>query len=147
MLAAVRSATVGMPVTSTAVAPFAEGTWLFSHNGIVRGWPDSALLWALVRHRLRQGDAPATALVETVHTVAATAPGSRLNLLLTDGSAVWATTWTHALSVRAAAGAVTVSSEPTDDGPGWTPVPDRHLVVAGPDRCDIRPLDAAARAA
>ena len=39
VLAAVRSATPGMPVTSTAAAPFAEGRWLFSHNGVVRGWP------------------------------------------------------------------------------------------------------------
>ncbi len=35
VLAAVRSATVGMPVTETAAAPFAEGRWLFSHNGVV----------------------------------------------------------------------------------------------------------------
>ncbi|MBA3528860.1 MAG: class II glutamine amidotransferase, partial [Propionibacteriaceae bacterium] len=84
VLAAVRSATVGMPVTETAVAPFAEGRWLFSHNGLVTGWPDSvealaaelptrylmtleapidsALLWALVRHRLRGGASPAAAL-------------------------------------------------------------------------------------
>ncbi|MBM0239904.1 class II glutamine amidotransferase, partial [Micromonospora sp. ATA32] len=41
VLAAVRSATVGMPVLHTAAAPFAEGRWLFSHNGVVRGWPDS----------------------------------------------------------------------------------------------------------
>ena len=32
LLAAVRSATVGMPVTETAAAPFAEGRWLFDHN-------------------------------------------------------------------------------------------------------------------
>jgi glutamine amidotransferase len=170
VLAAVRSATAGMPVTTTGAAPCAGGQWLFSHNGVVRGWPesvtgiaaalpvrdlltldaptDAALLWALVRHRLRQGDDPGVALAETVLTVAAAAaPGSRLNLLLTDGTAIWATTWTHALSVRAAPGAVTVASEPTDAGPGWVPVPDRHLVVATPDRCDVRPLDAAVRAA
>jgi gamma-glutamyl hercynylcysteine S-oxide hydrolase len=41
MLAAVRSATVGMPVVETACAPFATGRWLFSHNGVVAGWPDS----------------------------------------------------------------------------------------------------------
>src|SRR5919199_3474923 len=78
VLAAVRSATVGMPVSTAACAPFrseAGGrTWLFSHNGVVRGWPhsmadlaatlppvdlltteaatDSALLWALVRARI-----------------------------------------------------------------------------------------------
>src|SRR4051812_47804623 len=41
VLGAVRSATPGMPVTTAAAAPFAEGPWLFSHNGVVRGWPGS----------------------------------------------------------------------------------------------------------
>ena len=169
LLAAVRSATPGMPVTSTAAAPFAEGRWLFSHNGVIRGWPaavagpaaelpvtdlmtldaptDSALLWALVRHRLRAGDDPAAVLVDVVRSVDGAAPGSRLNLLLTDGTAIWATTWTHALSVRWEEGAVTVASEPSDASIGWVAVPDRSLVVATPHRCDIRPLDADAPAA
>jgi gamma-glutamyl hercynylcysteine S-oxide hydrolase len=169
VLAAVRSATPGMPVTTAAAAPFAEGPWLFSHNGVIRGWPgsmaglaralpvidlltleaptDAALLWALVRHRLRRGDDPGAVLADTVVAVDAAAPGSRLNLLLTDGAAIWATTWTHALSVRAGAGAVTVASEPSDGEPGWAPVPDRHLVVAAPGRCAVRPLAVPARAA
>jgi glutamine amidotransferase len=168
VLAAVRSATPGLPVTAAAAAPFADGRWLFSHNGVVRGWPDavaglaaqlpvthlltldaptdSALLWALVRHRLRAGDDPGVVLAGVVRAVEAAAPGSRLNLLLTDGSAVWATTWTHALSVRAEAGAVTVASEPSDRGAGWVAVPDRHLVLATPQRCEIQPLDAVAAA-
>jgi glutamine amidotransferase len=168
-LGAVRSASVGMPVTAGASAPFSEGRWLFSHNGVVRGWPegaaglaatlpvadlltldaptDSALLWALVRHRLRGGVDPASVLADTVLAAAAAAPGSRLNLLLTDGTAVWATTWWHSLSVCVGEGAVTVASEPTDGRPGWTPVPDRHLVVARPGRCAVTPLDADARAA
>ncbi len=162
VLAAVRAATVGMPVTTTGAAPFAEERWLFSHNGVVFGWPDSvaglaaalpvrdlltldapsdaALLWALVRHRLRQGHDPAAALVDTVVAAQAAAPGSRINLLLTDGATVWATTWTHSLWVRAAHDSVTVSSEPTDDAPGWAEVPDRHLLVAAPARCELRPL-------
>lgn len=169
VLAAVRSATVGMPVTTTAAAPFAEGSWLFSHNGVVFGWPDSvtrlaaalpvrdlltldaptdaALLWALVRHRLRQGDDPGAALSDTVVAIQAAAPGSRVNLLLTDGVTAWATTWTHSLWVRVTDVAATVSSEPTDDGPGWAEVPDRHLLRAGPGRCDLRPLVPAARVA
>jgi glutamine amidotransferase len=169
VLAAVRSATAGMPVTTTAAAPFAEGRWLFSHNGVVRGWPgtvaglaaelpvtdlltldaptDSALLWALVRHRLRAGGDPAAVLAEVVAAVDAAAPGSRLNLLLTDGTTIWATTWTHALSVRAQPGAVTVASEPSDPGAGWVAVPDRHLVVASTHGYDIRPLPAAPTAA
>lgn len=162
VLAAVRSATTGMPVTSTAAAPFAEGRWLFSHNGVVRGWPgavadlaaglpvvdlltldaptDAALLWALVRHRLRAGEDPADVLSGTVLAVEAAAPASRLNLLLTDGTTVWGTAWDHALSVRVTDRAATVASEPTDADPGWEPVPDRHLVVAAPGRLDRRPI-------
>jgi glutamine amidotransferase len=159
ILAAVRNATTGMPVLETAVAPFAEGRWLFSHNGAVAGWPDSmaklaerlptrdlltldaptdaALLWALVRGRLRTGAPPADAVAETVADVAAEAPGSRLNLLLTDGSHVVATTAGHALSVHRAAGHVLVSSEPLDDDAGWRPVPEGKLVVATPAHVDI----------
>jgi glutamine amidotransferase len=108
---------------------------------------DSALLWALVRHRLRARDDPGGRLVAVVRSVDCAAPGSRLNLLLTDGTAIWATTWTHALSVRRGAGAVTLASEPLDASTGWAAVPDRSLVVATPQRCDVRPLDADAPAA
>ena len=77
MLAAVRCATAGTDPGPAAVAPYASGPWLFSHNGVLDGWPqaaaglaatlpagsllglearvDSALLWALVRHRLELG--------------------------------------------------------------------------------------------
>jgi glutamine amidotransferase len=159
ILASVRNATTGMPVVETAIAPFTDGRWLFSHNGAVAGWPDSmaklaerlpardlltldaptdaALLWALVRARLRTGAPPADVLAETVAEVADAAPGSRLNLLLTDGSQVVATTAGHALSVHRAAGQVVVSSEPLDDGAGWQPVPEGKLVVATPAHVDI----------
>jgi gamma-glutamyl hercynylcysteine S-oxide hydrolase len=162
VLAAVRSATVGMPVTSTAAAPFTEGRWLFSHNGVVRGWPgsvaglaaelpvtdlltleaptDSALLWALVRHRLRRGEEPHRVLACVAREVAATAPGSRLNLLLTDGAGIWGTAWHHSLSVRTTDAAAFVASEPIDPHAGWAGVPDRHLVVARPGCHRITPL-------
>ncbi|MEW2475241.1 MULTISPECIES: ergothioneine biosynthesis protein EgtC [Micromonospora] len=152
VLAAVRSATVGMAVIDGAAAPFTEGRWLFSHNGVVRGWPDSmvplaaelpvrdlltldattdsALLWALVRHRLRAGVAPEQAVAETVTRVAAAAPGSRLNLLLTDGHTAVATTVGHALSLRTTPASVLLASEPHDDEPGWREVPDGQLVRA-----------------
>ena len=162
LLAAVRSATVGMPIVSTACAPFTEGRWLFSHNGVVAGWPgsvtglaaglpvadlltldaptDSATLWALVRHRLRAGLPPEAALAGVVAEVAAAAPGSKLNLLLTDGAVVYATAWRHSLAVRIEPDAVTVASEPDDELPGWTPLPDEHLLVARPGHADVRPL-------
>ena len=161
-LAAVRSATAGMPVVETAAAPFGDGPWLFSHNGVVAGWPDSvaklaatlptadlltlqaptdaALLWALVRHRLRGGAEPAEAVAATVAEVESAAPGSRLNLLLTDGSSIVATTLGHALSVRRGGKSVLVSSEPLDDDPAWRPVPDRTLLAAGPSDLTLIPL-------
>jgi glutamine amidotransferase len=164
VLAAVRSATVGMPVVETAAAPFAWDRWLFSHNGVVRGWPssvvglaselpvealltmdaptDAALLWALLRHRLTAGDKPADAMAALVTAVEAVAPGSRLNLLLTDGTVIVGTCWTHSLWVRADPAAVTVASEPYDDHPAWREVPDRHLVVATSSTVDITEIGA-----
>lgn len=166
VLAAVRSATVGMPVTEPACAPFTDGRWLFSLNGRLAGWPDSAaplagtlpvtelitldaptdsaLLWALLRQRLRAGAGPVGAVTGVLAMAAAADPAARLNLLLTDGATVVATTWTHSLSVRLAGGALTVSSEPTDHDPGWQAVPDRHLVVATRSDLDIHPLPAPA---
>ncbi|OLL72466.1 Glutamine amidotransferase class-II [Pseudonocardia sp. Ae168_Ps1] len=162
VLAAIRSATVGMPVVETAAAPFTDGRWLFSHNGVVRGWPgslvkaasglpaedlmpldaptDSAVLWALVRRRLAAGDDPGTVLAETCELVERDAPDSRLNLLLTDGGTVWATAWRHALAVRSTPDATTVASEPTHAFPDWTQVPDRHLVVARPGHHELHPV-------
>lgn len=151
-LAAVRSATVGMPVVETACAPFGDGTWLFSHNGVVTGWPsslaglaarlapvdlytvdapvDSALLWVLLRDRLRKGVPPGEAVRSLVAEVTAAAPGSRLNLLLTDGTGVWATTAGHSLSISHRGGVVLLASEPHGRPGDWTAVPDGRLVAA-----------------
>ena len=164
VLAAVRSATIGMPVVETACAPFGIGRWLFSHNGKVTGWPrsmttlaarlpvielltleaptDSALLWALVRHRLAAGDSPDHALGAVATEVLAAAPGSRLNMLVTDGMLLTATAVHHALAVRAGNGTVLVCSEPTDQSAGWEPVPDGHLLTATPSTVDVAPIPA-----
>jgi gamma-glutamyl hercynylcysteine S-oxide hydrolase len=162
VLAAVRSATTGMPVVETAAAPFGDGSWLFSHNGVVAGWPgavaklagalppedlltleaptDAAVLWALVRDRLRAGLGAADAVRTTVAEVAAVAPGSRLNLLLTDGVTIVATAVGHSLSVRSSAGSVLVASEPLDAHPAWRPVPDHSLLVATATDLTTTPL-------
>ncbi|HEY7598245.1 MAG TPA: ergothioneine biosynthesis protein EgtC [Actinophytocola sp.] len=164
VLAAVRSATVGMPVVETASAPFAREGWLFSHNGVVRGWPaavadlastlpvaalltleaptDAALLWALLWHRLSAGDKPADAMASLVVEVEAAAPGSRLNLLLTDGRQIVGTSWTHSLWVGERGSSVVIASEPYDDDPAWREVPDRHLVVATRSTVDITQIGA-----
>jgi len=164
ILAAVRSATVGMPVTETACAPFVEGAWMFSHNGVIDGWPasvaplaqalppsvlmtleaptDSAFLWALVRGHLRRGRPAAKALAGVVHDVLALAPGSRMNLLLNNGRQIVATTVAHSLWHTQEEGSVTVSSEALDPhDPGWQPVPDLCLLEATASDFSIRALD------
>jgi gamma-glutamyl hercynylcysteine S-oxide hydrolase len=165
VLAAVRSATAGMPVGETAAAPFTAGPWLFSHNGVVSGWPDAlfalasglpmsdvltleaptdaALLWALVRARLRGGARLVDAVASPVCDVAAAAPGSRLNLMLTDGVTAVATAFGHSLSFRVGPAGALISSEPLDGDPEWTPVPDRHLVVATAGQLDMFPIPGA----
>lgn len=162
VLLALRSASVGMPVVHTANAPFTDGRWAFSHNGVVRGWPhslvalaqslpvtdlltldaptDSALLWALLRARLPHQE-PAAAVAELVGAVAAAASGSRLNLLLSDGEHIVATAWHHALSVLVTDDAVVVASEPHDDDPAWQLVPDRSVVTARPGQVTLTRLD------
>ncbi|MBV1851710.1 ergothioneine biosynthesis protein EgtC [Catellatospora tritici] len=161
-LAAVRSATPGMVVNDQACAPFGGEGWWFSLNGFVAGWPDSvaklaerlpvtdlmtmdaptdaAFLWVLLRQRLRAGYTPAEAVTATVAEVGASAAGSRLNLLLTDGEWAYATTYGHALSVRHDPGRVIVASEPFDDDSGWVGVPDRRLVVAHPASYTVEEL-------
>ncbi|MDT9685071.1 ergothioneine biosynthesis protein EgtC [Streptomyces sp. TRM76323] len=165
VLAAVRDATLPGADGEAAAAPFASGPWLFSHNGAVAGWPgavaalaaglppaellslearnDSALVWALVLHRLRRGDPPSGTLAGVVRDVAAAAPGSRLNLLLTDGGTVTATAWGDTLWYLAGPGRrVVVASEPYDDGPGWCEVPDRTVLTATADGVTVASLDA-----
>jgi glutamine amidotransferase len=103
---------------------------------------DSALLWALVRHRLVAGDSPGRALGTVAAEVLAAAPGSRLTMLVTDGMLLAATAVHHALAVRAGDGTVLVCSEPTDQSTGWEPVPDGHLLTATPSTVDVAPIPA-----
>ncbi|WP_340374328.1 ergothioneine biosynthesis protein EgtC [Streptomyces sp. SS7] len=163
LLAAVRDATLAGADAEAAAAPFAQGPWLFSHNGAVAGWPaslavlaptlpaadllameartDSAFVWALVLARLRGGDPGGQALADTVLEVAAAAPGSRLNLLLTDGATITATAWGDSLWYRADPGRRTVvASEPYDDDPHWREVPDRTLLTANRTEVLLTPL-------
>ena len=159
VLAAVRDATVGTALGEAAAAPFASGSWLFSHNGLLAGWPasaaglarvepllaleamtDSAFLWALVLERLRSGTAPDIALAATIDAVEAAGGTGRFNFLLTDGRTIVATTAGDTLWYRRADDGVTVASEPCDDEPGWTEVPDRQLLAAAPSQVTVRPL-------
>ncbi|MGW5251416.1 ergothioneine biosynthesis protein EgtC [Streptomyces sp. NPDC004012] len=153
VLAAVRDATRSDPDLEAAAAPYTGDRWLFSHNGAVGGWPDSmarlagslppvellslearcdsALVWALLLNRLRAGIEDGKAMADTVLEVASAAPGSRLNLLITDGETITATAWGDTLWYLTGPGdRVVVASEPYDDDPRWREVPDRTLLSA-----------------
>ena len=133
VVAAVRSATVGMPIDATASAPFSDGHWLLSHNGIVdrtvlplspnvESTVDSALLATLIF------ESGLDALGDTVVEIGAADPAARLNILAANGSRLLATTWGDTLSVLHRDDGVVLASEPYDDHPGWRDIPDRHLV-------------------
>ncbi len=80
VLAAVRSATVGMPVERAACAPFAYGHWAFSHNGLVPDWRTvlTAVLADLDGTATRSGH---TRLFQTLDLLEAESP--------TDSAALW----------------------------------------------------------
>ena len=143
VVAAVRSATAGMPMEETAAAPFMRDSWLLSHNGRVEraALPDAA--WAraesicdsavLASWLLEDPDA----LGERILEVAARDPAARLNVLAGDGQRILATAWGDTLSVLVGPSGVVVASEPYDDDPGWREIPDRSLLTATPDGVSI----------
>lgn len=133
VLAAVRSATAGMPMDETAAAPFTDGQWLLSHNGRVsrqvlparseaESVCDSALLAA---HVFTLGP---PRLVTTLREIAALDPDASLNVLMTDGVRIVGVTWGDELSYLVEPDGVAVASEPWDDDPRWVDVPDHHLI-------------------
>ncbi len=145
VLAAVRSATAGMPIDESAAAPFTDGRWLLSHNGRVdravlppapgaESVCDSAQLAAVV---LTRG---VEAIGDVVVEVGTADPAARLNLLATDGTRLLATTWGDTLSVLTTDEGTVLASEPYDDDPRWTDVPDRHLVTVTPDGTALEAL-------
>ncbi|MGH3210321.1 MAG: class II glutamine amidotransferase, partial [Trebonia sp.] len=105
---------------------------------------DSAFLWALVLQRLRAGSPMTAALAAVIAAVEAAGGTGRFNFLLTDGLSTAATACGDTLWYRSSPGAVTVASEPDDDSPGWTEVPDRHVLTATPALAAARPLAEAA---
>ena len=148
VIAAVRSATVGMPIEASASAPFSDGTWLLSHNGIVdravlppsaaaESTVDSAVLAALIFER------GLDRLADTIVTVGAADPNARLNILAANGSRMLATTWGDTLSVLHRDDGVVLASEPYDDHPDWRDIPDRHLVEVSGGQVSLTPLKGA----
>jgi glutamine amidotransferase len=133
VVAAVRSATVGMPIEASATAPFTDGQWLLSHNGIVdrtvlpvtssaESACDSAILAAVIFER------GLDTLGDTIGEVGTADPLARLNILAANGSRLMATTWGDTLFILRRDEGVVLASEPYDDAPDWEDVPDRHLV-------------------
>jgi gamma-glutamyl hercynylcysteine S-oxide hydrolase len=146
VVAAVRSASIGMPIESTASAPFTDGQWLLSHNGLVdrRVLPpsaaaestcDSALLAALIFER------GLDALGQTIAEVGMADPNARLNIVAANGSRLLATTWGDTLSILRRNDGVVLASEPFDDQPGWEDIPDRHLVEVTNDHVTLTALN------
>ena len=165
-LAAVRSATPPSPIVETGNAPFAFGPWLFSLNGYVRdfrgpagvtlrkavseertiaieGSSDSEVLFALTLDALDSGATPEQALAGVIGRATALAE-CFLNLLLSDGHTIVATTWGNSLSTLQGAGlaegGVLVASEPLDDERLWADVPDHSVVRATPSELSVTAL-------
>jgi gamma-glutamyl hercynylcysteine S-oxide hydrolase len=149
VVAAVRSASVGMPIEASASAPFSDGRWLLSHNGLVdrhvlpasstaESTNDSALLAALIFERGLES------LGETITEVAASDPNARLNILAGNGSELRATTWGDTLFALRRDDGVVLASEPFDDDKDWQEIPDRHLVVASDSRMELTALKGSA---
>ena len=162
VLGAARLASPGAPVELSGNAPFVAEGFAFSLNGIVDGWPDGVdaalrdvvspprraaiegvtdaeTLFAIVLDLLDEGATPAGALAGVVRAVEARTTG-RLNLLLTDGTAIAATACGNSLFACPRPGAALVASEPVDADPGWFRVPDRTVVVATPTTMTDTPL-------
>ncbi|HWF27220.1 MAG TPA: ergothioneine biosynthesis protein EgtC [Mycobacterium sp.] len=150
VVAAVRSATVGMPIELSATAPFTDGHWLLSHNGVVdravlpptsaaESVCDSAILAAVIFAR------GLDALGDTIVEIGTADPIARLNILAANGSRMLATAWGDTLSIVRRDDGVVLASEPYDDDSDWEDVPDRHLVEVTAKGVTMTPLDHAGR--
>lgn len=148
VVAAVRSATVGMPIEASATAPFTDGRWLLSHNGVVdrsvlplssaaESACDSAVLAAAIfAHGL-------DALGDTIIEIGNADPLARLNIMAGNGSRLLATAWGDTLSMLRRDDGVVLASEPYDDDPDWEDVPDGHLVEVADGRITLTALKTA----
>ncbi|MBV8789874.1 MAG: ergothioneine biosynthesis protein EgtC [Mycobacterium sp.] len=145
VVAAVRSATVGMPIEISATAPFTDGQWLLSHNGVVdravlptttlaESVCDSAILATTIFAR------GLDALGETITEIGEADPNARLNIVAANGSRMLATVWGDTLSILRRPDGVVLASEPYDNDADWEDVPDRHLVEVTATGVTLTPL-------
>lgn len=167
-VAAVRSATVGLPGGPESAAPFVFGPLglAASHNGSVdrfaelkrplraelsddahawvRGGTDAETVVALIVDRVVAGATLADATFDALDVVAEVVRGAGvtagLNLLVGDGTQLVATRFAvdrpaqETLSVRIYDDAASAASEPWDDHPGWTMLPESSMCVLTPGR-------------
>jgi glutamine amidotransferase len=161
-LASVRNASPGLPVNEACTAPYTRDQWLFAHNGRILDWhgpkgagvvlrrrlsdaalaaiegaTDSEVIFGLVLDAIADGAPAGEAVAAVTRSVQEVSPGSRLNLMLTDGVTAVATACGDTLFVRCDDDAVIVASEPFDDLPTWQTVPDESLVVATRSELDV----------
>lgn len=163
VLGAVRKASPSTRLDSVNNAPFVASTGVgvlaFSLNGhafhesckervlgavrpgtLLVGDTDSETLFALLRDRIAGGADPADALA-AVHHVVAPGPEAYVNLLLVGADTLAATTWRHSLYLHHDELGTTVASEPLDEDPRWTRVPDAHLLTVTADGPTTTPLE------
>lgn len=160
ILGAVRSETTSFAHDESVVAPFAQGRWLFSHNGGVADWHnarrtlyertldipeaaapiDSALMFGLAASRWTAGTPLGAALVEVVREVV-TVGGGRLNMLAVDGRSIAGTTYGERLWVLERETGISVATEPYDDDPDWFEVPEGVLVEGNEHGLTLTPLE------
>jgi glutamine amidotransferase len=171
MLAAVRSATPGIPQGAPYVAPFTVGRLAGVHNGWIQAFrgpvgreltqrlPDElyaamdvasdskALILTIAGHY--DGDL-AEAVRRGVHDVEEIVRRhdvpATLNVVVADGSTVVATRHSvgvgvNSLYVAARDRAHWLASEPLDDADDWKPIPESHVVVMTARRLAVTPLD------
>jgi len=152
-LASVRSASPGSPTEETGTAPYTWGRWLFAHNGRVLGWQEGVNValrrqlddrWLSIVEGAADSEVLFALAIQMIETESATGPEAlarvteavrshqdgRLNFILTDGAALYATRWgEEKLFSRRDADATYLASEPFDDEPSWEEIPDKTIVT------------------
>ncbi|MGY2061799.1 class II glutamine amidotransferase, partial [Nocardia gipuzkoensis] len=111
---------------------FAWTSHTFTHAGADDGWPAG---------RMAVADRPGEILRRVASAVLRHSPDARLNLLLSDGETLWATTVYHSLAALIGEDAVVLASEPYDDDPRWREIPDRRLITARPGSLSVASLE------
>jgi gamma-glutamyl hercynylcysteine S-oxide hydrolase len=159
LVGAIRNATPELAhVGPAAVQPFAFERFLFAHNGFVadflprarglrellpddlyaahRGGGDSETLFMILLAHVREAEGDlARGVAAGLAEVGRRAPGSALNVVMTDGRRLVAARFrsddgaADSLYVLSRAGSVCIASEPLDGDAAWVPVAQGNMVV------------------